>query len=67
MPPFIEYKENKINLNKNDLLILFTDEYNEAKNSNMEEFGMKNLLSFFLNNKDLPIDDLISTLNNFFT
>ena len=51
-------KEIDIELENNDLIVLFTDGISEAKNKNMEEFGYSRLENLICTNSDLSVDDL---------
>ncbi|MBK8945536.1 MAG: SpoIIE family protein phosphatase [Ignavibacteriae bacterium] len=51
-------KEMEIQLNNNDILILFTDGINEALNENKEEFGYNRLVEVINSNSQLSVDEI---------
>ncbi len=54
----ISIKEMEIELNNNDILILFTDGINESLNENKEEFGYDRLEEVVYKNSNLTVDEL---------
>ncbi len=64
-----KYKENTINLNKEDKLVLYTDGVTEAHNKNNELYGDKRLMEFTQKNMEHNPKDYIRNLreelNNF--
>jgi len=62
---FVEnIKEHKFTLEKDNLLIFYTDGLNEAMNRNREEFGMEKLISIIKNKKSLTTDKIKDTVIN---
>lgn len=58
----IDYAVNKIQIKKNEKLVLYTDGITEASNKNDELYGSNRLISLLNNNKDLDNDQIIKTL-----
>ncbi|QQS37347.1 MAG: SpoIIE family protein phosphatase [Ignavibacteriales bacterium] len=52
----MQLDEIKIELNENDLLILYTDGITEAKNSEMEDFGENHFEKILIENADHDLD-----------
>ena len=59
-----EYQEEKIKLETNDRLFMFTDGLNEAINIEKEEFGYQRIEQILLENKDNDIDIVLKKLDN---
>ena len=55
-------KEMEISLNNNDILILYTDGINEAKNENFEDFGYDRLDNIVRENADKPLDEIANSI-----
>lgn len=51
-------EEITLELKEDDVFIFFTDGITEAKNGNMEDFGMDALKDIIKNNQKLPAEDL---------
>ena len=51
-------EEIKINLNDEDLIVLYTDGITEAKNVDLEDFGTKNFENILINNSKLTPDEI---------
>ena len=56
--PDAEYEQETIQLQTNDLLILYTDGVTEAMNDNDEEYGEERLVVLARENYDRPIDEI---------
>jgi len=56
--------DTTINLEKNDIILLFTDGITEARNDNNEMFGMPRLVKLFGENAHLPVDQIVEKLYN---
>jgi serine phosphatase RsbU (regulator of sigma subunit) len=54
--------EKQIQLNADDILILYTDGYPEAMNENKQEYGEENLLHLIEIHKNLSAEDIIQQL-----
>lgn len=50
--------ETEINLNEEDLIVLYTDGITEAKNTSMEDFGMNNFEKILIENSQLTPDEI---------
>lgn len=65
----IDPKVIKFNLNKNDILVLFTDGIIDQRNANDQEYGMDSITNIFQQNYNLNIDQLnkkiLDDINNF--
>jgi sigma-B regulation protein RsbU (phosphoserine phosphatase) len=63
-----KYEEQKINLNKGELLIIFSDGVTEAMDENENEFGEENLIKIVMENinesSDLIIQNLVKELKS---
>jgi len=63
------YSIGKIQLAKDDLLVLYTDGVTESTNDDLEEFGADRLQNLLIKNKDFNsqkiIDNIISGINEF--
>ncbi len=59
----------KINLNKGDLVVFYTDGFSEAMNRNLDEFTEQRLCESIIKNRDKPVKEIItsalSDVNNF--
>ncbi len=55
-------REEKIQLNPGDVLVLYTDGYPEAMNEKNEEFGEENLQNFLGENRKLSCQQMIQSL-----
>ncbi|HSP88240.1 MAG TPA: PP2C family protein-serine/threonine phosphatase, partial [Ignavibacteriaceae bacterium] len=51
-------EEIELNLQDNDMIVLYTDGITEAKNINMEDFGETNFEKILLNNSEKSADDI---------
>ena len=58
----VNFESVNINVEKNDILLLYTDGLVETMNRNREEFGLERLKRTFLKNSDLPIKDQIENI-----
>ncbi len=58
----LEYKEFNDKLNNNDLLILFTDGFEEAESPDKEFLGKENFISICKNYKTLKVKNLIDNI-----
>ena len=52
----------KIDVEKNDILLLYTDGLTETMNRNREEFGIERLKRTFLKNSDHPISEQVQLI-----
>ena len=50
--------ETEINLNEEDLIVLYTDGITEAKNTSMEDFGLNNFEKILIENSQLTPDEI---------
>jgi serine phosphatase RsbU (regulator of sigma subunit) len=68
MPDSI-YEEEKISINENELIVIFSDGISEAMSENKKEYGEERLKKIITNNfNDTPeniIEQIISDVNNF--
>lgn len=55
-------KQMEINLNNNDIIILYTDGIPEAQNEKMEEFGYKKMENLLTENSSKPLDEISNQL-----
>lgn len=62
--PSISYEEAVINLNEDEVLVIFSDGVTEAMNSNEEEFDEERLCSLLLKNKNLSAEKMLETIFN---
>jgi len=60
--PGSEYEEEKISINRNDLIVIFSDGISEAMNENEEEYGEERLKDFILNHRDEVPDKIIENI-----
>jgi len=51
-------QETEINLKENDTIVLYTDGITEAKNSNLEDFGVRNFEQILIDNTDKSTDEI---------
>jgi sigma-B regulation protein RsbU (phosphoserine phosphatase) len=67
--PDSEYEEEKVSININDLIVIFSDGISEAMNENEEEYGEERLQKFITNNlNDSPeniIENILSDVKSF--
>lgn len=63
METIVPYISDKIDLYKDDMLILFTDGITEAMNKNWEEFSDERLEKLALGNSNLSAIDFVTLLN----
>ncbi|MDZ7766730.1 MAG: GAF domain-containing SpoIIE family protein phosphatase [Melioribacteraceae bacterium] len=64
METTIPYECEKIQLNRNDKIILFTDGITEAMNVNQEEYGDERLEKFVLNLSEYKADEALNKLTS---
>lgn len=57
-----KFSTNSIQLSKNDLIFYYTDGLIETTNEAFEEYGEDRFLNFILQNKKLPLKDLLEVL-----
>jgi len=57
-----KFSTNSIQLSKKDLIFYYTDGLIEATNEAFEEYGEERFLNFILQNKQLPIKELLESL-----
>ena len=58
------FKEESVNLNKNDKIFLFTDGLNESIDSSRNEFGYESIIKLLENNIDSDNKNIIENMNN---
>ena len=56
------YKSEKVKMNKDDTIIIYTDGIAEARNFNEEEYGLSRIYDFVKNFEDLPPKDMLEML-----
>ena len=61
----INYKENEINLNTGDKILLYTDGITEVKNIDGEEFGMERVIEIIKENKENVLNKIVESVENF--
>jgi serine phosphatase RsbU (regulator of sigma subunit) len=57
-----EYKQSLVNLNKGDIVILYTDGVTEMRNEKKEEYGRKRLMKLIIENHDMNAKDLVEKI-----
>ncbi len=55
--------DRKISLNKGDIILMYTDGFNDTRNKNNEDFGRERILKFIEKNKDIAGDEFIKALS----
>ena len=60
--PDIRFAQEGIALQRNDLVVAFSDGVTEAFNSDWEEFGEQRLIEVVLANRDQPVDALVDAV-----
>jgi len=67
--PDSEYEEEKISINRNDIIVIFSDGITEAMNENEEEYGEEKLKEFISNHLDeapeIIIENILSDVRMF--
>ena len=58
----VDYKQAKAKLDPGDIVFLFTDGISEMRNVAKEEYGLNKVLSFFINNHEKDVNDLVQML-----
>ncbi|MCZ6703281.1 MAG: PP2C family protein-serine/threonine phosphatase, partial [Ignavibacteria bacterium] len=56
------YEEEKVSINKNDIIVIFSDGISEAMNENEEEYGEERLKEFISNHLDKSPDKIIENI-----
>jgi phosphoserine phosphatase RsbU/P len=56
----VEYEKDSITLDKDDLLLLYTDGLSEAMNSADEEFGDQRIIDYLVKQRSCGADDIIN-------
>lgn len=56
--------DRKINLNLGDIILLYTDGFNDARNKDGEDFGRERILRFIEKNNTLSGDEFIKALSD---
>ncbi len=56
------YEEGFVILNKNDMVLMFTDGVSEAMDNSEKEFGESNIARITSDNRTLPADDLLKLI-----
>ncbi|MCH7722917.1 MAG: SpoIIE family protein phosphatase [Bacteroidetes bacterium] len=60
--PGSEYEEEKVSINRNDIIVIFSDGISEAMNENEEEYGEERLKEFISNHLDESPDKIIENI-----
>ncbi|MCH7962348.1 MAG: SpoIIE family protein phosphatase [Bacteroidetes bacterium] len=60
--PGSKYEEEKVSINRNDLIVIFSDGISEAMNENEEEYGEERLKEFISNHVDESPDKIIENI-----
>lgn len=58
----VDYKQAKVKLEPGDIIFMFTDGVSEMRNVEKEEYGLEKVLSFFIQNHDKNVKDLVQML-----
>ncbi len=56
--------DRKLSLNRGDIILLYTDGFNDARNKDNEDYGRERILKFLEMNKNISGDDLIKKLSS---
>lgn len=56
------YKSEKVKMNKDDIIVIYTDGIAEARNFDKEEYGLSRIYDFVRNFNDLPPRDMLEML-----
>ncbi len=56
-------EDKKIRLNRGDLILLYTDGYNDARNRNNEDYGRERILRFIEKHKKITGEEFIKALS----
>ena len=59
-----EYTQGEKELEPGSLLVIYTDGLTEAVNAEDEEYGQDRLVEQLVNNKDIPLDQIIQNIND---
>jgi len=62
LTPAPQYSSNSLQLDKGDLLLLYTDGLIDARNTRGEEFGEERLLAYVKDHINEPVEDILSGL-----
>ena len=57
-------EDKKINLAEGDLILLYTDGFNDARNKNNEDYGRERIFKFIERNKNSSGDEFIKALSD---
>ncbi|HSD64487.1 MAG TPA: SpoIIE family protein phosphatase [Ignavibacteriaceae bacterium] len=57
-------EDKKIYLNKGDLILLYTDGFNDARNKDNEDYGRERIIKFIERHKNIPGDKFIKALSD---
>jgi len=57
-------EDKKIKLNKGDLILLYTDGFNDARNKNNQDYGRERIFKFIEKNINLQGDEFIKALSD---
>jgi sigma-B regulation protein RsbU (phosphoserine phosphatase) len=60
--PEAEYREQTLQINTGDTVLMFTDGVTEAMNAMNEEFGEDRLIDLMRENRDLPVSQLLDKI-----
>ena len=60
--PDSEYEEEKVSINRNDIIVIFSDGISEAMNENEEEYGEEKLKEFISNHLDKSPDKIMENI-----
>lgn len=58
------YRMEKLNINRNDVICLYTDGVTEAQNKNIDEFGEEKIIDFIKNNNAFSATQMLDMLLN---
>ncbi len=56
--------DRKLNLNKGDIILFYTDGFNDTRNKNNEDYGRERILKFVENHRDITGDSFIKALSD---
>ncbi len=56
--------DRRLRLSSGDMILLYTDGFNDARNKNNEDFGRERILKFIEKSKDIAGNDLIKALSD---
>ena len=62
--PDAEFKQESIQLKRNDRIYLYSDGINEAMNNKSEQYGDDRMIKYILDSRDISLQDSVSGLTN---